>query len=38
MELEVVRTVVGIVRRCRVVTVTWSEYDVQTHLDAGEGG
>ena len=27
------RTLVGTVRRCRVLTVTWSEYDVQTHLD-----
>jgi hypothetical protein len=32
-ELEVVRTLVGTVRRCRVVTVAWSDYDVQTHLD-----
>jgi hypothetical protein len=32
-ELEVVRTLVGTVRRCRVITVAWSEYDVQTHLD-----
>jgi hypothetical protein len=32
-ELQVVRTLVGTVTRCRVVTVAWSEYDVQTHLD-----
>ena len=32
-ELEVVRTLVGTVSRCRVVTLAWSEYDVQTHLD-----
>jgi hypothetical protein len=32
-ELQVVRTLVGTVSRCRVVTVAWSEYDIQTHLD-----
>ncbi|MDA0185270.1 hypothetical protein OJ997_33505 [Solirubrobacter phytolaccae] len=32
-ELEPVRVLVGTVRRCRVVTLAWSEYDVQTHLD-----
>jgi hypothetical protein len=32
-ELEVVRTLVGTVSRCRVVTVAWSEYDIQTHID-----
>ena len=32
-ELEPTRVLIGTVRRCRVVTVAWSEYDVQTHLD-----
>jgi hypothetical protein len=36
-ELQVVRTLVGTVSRCRVVTVAWSEYDIQTHLDIEPG-